>query len=184
MNELKNWVLNIATVSVLMVILDLLMPEGKMRKFTQLVSGFVIMFVMINPLLQLLNKGVEVTSAGWGDEVYLLNSSFKYTTETLKEGQKEQVLDLYRDMLIADIENRLESHKQINKVEVDVVLNENDTSDKYGEIRRLYIKLLLDGNIEQTEKDIQNILNEIQRELKQALSLDEEKIIISIKQVN
>ena len=59
MIEIKKWVLNIATMSVLMVLLDLLMPEGKMRKLTQLVSGFVIMFVMINPALQLLNKVLQ-----------------------------------------------------------------------------------------------------------------------------
>lgn len=184
MIEIKIWVLNIATMSVLMVLLDLLMPEGKMRKLTQLVSGFVIMFVMINPALQLLNKGVTVTYAGWEDEVYLLNSSFKYSTETLKADQKEQVLALYRSMLISDLRNRLESHKQISKAEVDVVLNENDTSDNYGEIRKLYINLLIDKNNEYHSKNNENLLDEMRKELKQALSLDEEEIIINIKQVD
>ena len=56
MNEIKSWILNIAAISVLMIILDLLMPEGKIKNFTQLVAGFIIMFAMINPVLQLINR--------------------------------------------------------------------------------------------------------------------------------
>jgi len=178
MDEIKNWVLNIAAIAILMIILDLLMPEGKIRNFTQLVAGFVIMFAMINPVLSLINKGVPVSYAGWQDEVYLLNSRFKYSADSLREEQNRQVLELYRSMLISDIKNRLESNKQVRKAEVDVVLNENVSSKEFGEIRKLYLNLLLEP-----EYDVQNrqgLLEEIRRELKQALSLEEDKIIIHI----
>ena len=66
MDEIKSWVLNIAAVAVLMIILDLLMPEGKIRKFTQLLSGFIIMFVMINPVITIFGKGVNESWAGFG----------------------------------------------------------------------------------------------------------------------
>jgi len=81
-------------------------------------------------------------------------------------------------MLISDIKNRLESNKQVRKAEVDVVLNENVSSKEFGEIRKLYLNLLLEP-----EYDVQNrqgLLEEIRRELKQALSLEEDKIIIHI----
>lgn len=35
MEEIKSWVLNIASAAVLMVILDLLIPESRIRKFTR-----------------------------------------------------------------------------------------------------------------------------------------------------
>jgi len=181
MDEIRNLVLNIAAVAILMVILDLLMPEGKIRNFTQLVAGFIVMFVMINPVLQLIGKGVPASFAGWRDEFYLLNNRFKYTADSLKEEQNRQVLELYRSMLVSDIKSRLESSRQIIKAEVDVVLNENVFSSKFGEIRKLYLNLLID----RAGKNIQNrqeLLDDIRNELKQALSLDEDKIIIQIKE--
>ena len=73
MGEIRSWVLNIAAVAVLMVILELLMPEGRIRKFTQLLSGFIIMFVMINPIMSLFGKGVNESWAGLKDEAFLWN---------------------------------------------------------------------------------------------------------------
>ena len=70
MEEVKGWVLNIAAVAVLMIILDLLMPEGRIRKFTQLISGFIIMFVMINPVITLFGKGVNESWTGLRDEAF------------------------------------------------------------------------------------------------------------------
>lgn len=163
MDQVKSWVLNIAAVAILMIVLDLFMPEGRIRKFTQLVGGFVIMFVMINPVLQLIDKGVPVSYAGWQDEVYLLNNRFKYTTETLKDEQNKQVLDLYRSMLISDIKSRLESNNQIVKAEVDVVLNENSASDKFGEIRKLYLNLLFDMSKEYDNQNQKKLLEEIRK---------------------
>lgn len=182
MAEVKSWILNVASVAVLMIILDLLMPEGKIKNFTQLVAGFVIMFVMVNPILQFVNRGVSVPYAGWQDEMYLLTNRFKYTTEALKNDQNRQVLELYRSMLVSDIKNRLESNSQISEAEVDVVINENASSDKYGEIRQLYINLLIDRSKMQNVLNQEKLLDEIRGELKQALSLDEEKIIIHINE--
>jgi hypothetical protein len=48
----------------------------------------------------------------------------------------------------------------------------------------LYINLLIDKNNEYHSKNNENLLDEMRKELKQALSLDEEEIIINIKQVD
>jgi len=184
MDEIRNWILNIAAIAVLMVILDMLMPEGKTKNFTQLVAGFVIMFAMINPVLQLINRGVTASYAGWQDEFYLLNTRFKYSTELLREEHQKQVLDLYRNMLISEITGRLENSKQVVKAEVDVVLNENVSSNRFGEIRKLYINLFTESTADSNALNQQRIADEIRKELKQALSIEEDKIIIHITEGN
>ena len=183
MNEIKSWILNIAAISVLMIILDLLMPEGKIKNFTQLVAGFIIMFDD-KPCFTAHKQGSTPSYAGWQDEVYLLNKRFEYTNHSLKEEQHKQVLELYRSMLISDIRSRLENHRKIIKAEVDVVLNENTSSNKFGEIRKLYINLLVDSAAGYNSQNRPNLLEEIRNELKQALSIDEEKIIININEEN
>lgn len=184
MDEIRNWILNIAAVAVLMIILDLLMPEGKTRNFVQLVAGFVVMFAMINPVLQLLDKGVPVSYAGWRDEAYLLNTRFKYTADSLNEEQQKQVLELYRKMLISDIKNRLKGDSKIIEAEVDAVLNENTSSSKFGEIRKLYLNLRIKETSGNNDENRDRLLEEIRSELKQAFSLEEDEIIIHITREN
>ncbi|NLX77409.1 MAG: stage III sporulation protein AF [Clostridiaceae bacterium] len=182
MAEVKSWILNIAAVAVLVIVLDLLMPEGKVRNFTQLVAGFVIMFAMINPVFKLIDKDIPASFAGWRDEVYLLNKRFEYSNHSLKEEQSRQVLELYRSMLVSDIKNRLENSNRIKEAEVDAVLNENTSSEKFGEIRKLYINLLIDGSAGAGGQNPEQLREAIRNELKQALSIDEDKIVINVSE--
>lgn len=176
MEEVKSWVVNIAAVAVLMIVLDLLMPEGRLRKFAQLLAGFVLMFVMINPVLNLLGKGVSASFAGWSDEAFLTSSQVRNTAEVLQRDRDRQILKLYRSMLLSDIQTRLESHEQVKKAEVDAVIYENAESEKYGQIRKLYIRLMMDNSQEPGSR--QSVLAEIQKELQQVFMLDADAIII------
>jgi stage III sporulation protein AF len=180
MDEIKSWVLNIAAVAVLMIILDLLMPEGKIRKFTQLLSGFIIMFVMINPVITIFGKGVNESWAGFHDEVFIWNSQIRNISGNLQEEQLEQTLELYRKMILSDIKNRLLSHKQIKEAEVDVVLNENTKSEKFGEIRKLYLNL----EFNETADQHMSVVRAIQKELQEIFLIPESEIIINVSERN
>lgn len=72
MEEIKSWVLNIASAAVLMVILDLLIPESRIRKFTRLLTGFIIMFIIINPVVELIGNGGNGLLENLRDESFLL----------------------------------------------------------------------------------------------------------------
>ncbi len=182
MEGIRNWVVNIAAVAILMIILDLLMPEGRLRKFTQLLAGFILMFVMINPVLDLFGKSVDASFAGWADETFLLNSQVRNLSDSLDDERSKQTLELYRSMLLSDIQNRLQSHEQIDGAEVDLVIYENKDSDKYGKIRRLYIKLTLEDAHDVSAVDRHKLAGEIQNELQQVFLLKENEIVIEIAQ--
>jgi len=179
MEAVKSWVVNIAAVVILMIILDLLMPEGRLRKFTQLLAGFILMFVMINPVLELFVK--EPYLEGWADETFLLSSQVKNIAVSLQDERSKQTLELYRSMLLSDIQNRLQSYEQSQKVEVDPLINENGDSEKYGQIRRLFIKLTLKDTQEGAMEASQKLLDEIHGQLQQAFALKKDEIIIQVE---
>jgi stage III sporulation protein AF len=179
MEAIKSWVVNIAAVAVLMILFDLLMPEGKLRKFVQLLSGFILMFVMINPVLELLGKN-DIFD-GWAEDTIVLTSQVKNIAGSLEDERSKQILELYRSMLLTDIQNRLETHDQIEKAEVDPMIYENRESEKYGNIRRLFIKLTLKEAGDGTTADSrQKLIDQIQRELQQVFLLKEDEIVIQI----
>lgn len=184
MTEIKEWVFNIAAVAVLMVVLDLLIPEGKIRKFTQLLAGFIMMLVIMNPVINWLGKGDSISLGAWKDQVFLLNRQLERTAGDHQEAYQKQTLALYREMLLSDLCGRLKSNEKVKNVEVDVVLNENTESEKFGAIRKLYINLIFPkSGINQTGVPEQEMISaEIRKEIQQVFLLDKKDILIQISE--
>jgi len=55
---LKDWIGNIVTVTVIMVIIEIMLPSGKTKKFINVVSGFIILAVIMNPVIDVIGKGI------------------------------------------------------------------------------------------------------------------------------
>uniref|UniRef100_UPI002B8A507A stage III sporulation protein AF n=1 Tax=Acetivibrio sp. TaxID=1872092 RepID=UPI002B8A507A len=58
---LRSWVLNIVTLVVFIMLIEMLIPSGKVRKIVNLVTGFILVIGLINPLLQLFGNGIDLT---------------------------------------------------------------------------------------------------------------------------
>lgn len=185
MEEIKRWVLSIATAAVLVVILDLLIPESRIRKFTRLLTGFVIMFIIINPAAKLIGNGGKGL-AGNLDEYFFSGSRLDRITDAGRSEQARQTLELYREILLSDIHNRINTYKEIEKAEVDMVLNENIDSEKYGQIRKIYINLIFAKAGKKEEKLFpggnNEIASEIAKEIQRVFLLDEKDILINISE--
>lgn len=176
MEALKNWIISIATISILMIIFDLIIPDGKMRKFVRLISGFVIMFALLNPVLIFLGKGVNSAFAGWDADAVVWKSQVNSLSINQVKERDKQTLELYRSMLIDDIKIRLEGHYMIDNAQIDAVLNENSSSDRFGEIRKIYIKLAVteDSNISKVDrlkgKSLSNTQSVVEKDIREELA--------------
>ena len=186
MEEIISGVLNIASAAVLMVILDLLIPESRIRKFTRLLTGFIIMFIIINPVVELIGNGGNGLLENLRDESFLFNSQAAVITNANQRDQARQTLELYREILLSDIHNRINTYKEIEKAEVDMVLNENIDSEKYGQIRKIYINLIFAKAGKKEEKLFpggnNEIASEIAKEIQRVFLLDEKDILINISE--
>ena len=54
MNELKEWIMTIAGTVLVLGIINMILPTGKTRKTTVIVSGFILMSVLLIPILNIL----------------------------------------------------------------------------------------------------------------------------------
>ncbi|HEY8499755.1 MAG TPA: stage III sporulation protein AF [Clostridia bacterium] len=185
MEEIKGWVFNIAAAAVLMVILDLLIPESRIRKFTRLLTGFIIMFIIINPAAEIIGNGKNGIFENLQGDKFLFNSQADRTVDANQREQAKQTLELYREILLSDIHNRLNTYKEIEKAEVDIVLNENINSEKYGQIRKVYINLIFSkaGKEGKLIPGANNeTVSEIAKEIQRVFLLDEKDILINISE--
>jgi len=84
---LKGWIGNIVTVTVIMVIIELLLPSGKTKKFINVVSGLIILAVMMNPVVDAIGKGLTQKDYSIINERFLDTLEINQNSGNLEEKQ-------------------------------------------------------------------------------------------------
>lgn len=202
----KEWVLNIITMVVLIVLLEILIPSGRMKKYVNLVSGLIIIIVIINPFVMLLSKNMEIK------DFYIQNSNamdrreIAEKSKVLEEQQMEQITEIYRNKIIKQIEDEIKDIKGVNSASADVIINEDYESELFGEIIRVYIylkpqssedgikpvtkveKVVIGDDSEPPSKNFEeekidsSVKEKIINNVNKALGVDKEAIVISMQE--
>ncbi|HHW31750.1 MAG TPA: stage III sporulation protein AF [Clostridiaceae bacterium] len=199
---LKGWVLNIITLVMFLVLLEILIPSGKLKKFINLVSGFILIIVLIEPF-----AGNALDSRKLED-FQIINSKvinekeLEYNSKIMEEEQMKQVSEVYKKKLTDNIVQRLEKVDGISNIEAEILIDEDYTSNTFGEIKKVFIKFNIEeeagnsrGNIFRVERieikdsedfDEEQIVNEkikdqVEEIISRLLEIDSEDIIISVE---
>ena len=95
-----SWVLTVAGVAVLTVLCDIIIPDGKNRKYIKTVLGVVVTLVIVQPLIGLFNGEIELGASSG----YTVEPQTKYL-ETFNSKKNEQLLSrLKLTLLNSDID--------------------------------------------------------------------------------
>lgn len=146
---MKIWIKSIVTVIILVSFLELLMPEGKMKKYLNLILGFIIMLIILNPIINILN-----TTESLEDEVFKLSSDmnkkeYSFSSSNIEKKQRNQLKELYKARIKQDIEYRVESKYDVKVEKVNIEI-ENSTKEKMGQIKKL--ELIVNNNREKSSE--------------------------------
>ncbi|MDP4180698.1 MAG: stage III sporulation protein AF [Bacillota bacterium] len=143
---LRGWTVNIVTLVIFIVLLEILVPSGKMKKFINLVSGFLIMITLITPFLKFINKDVDLKDLEFTESVQINQKDIEQKSKLLSKNQSNQVIEVYRQKIIGQLETYLKKEENIEDVKADISVDEDSGSGKYGEISRVYINLKIKGD--------------------------------------
>ena len=153
---LKNWVINIVTISILVILLEILIPSGRIKKFVNLVSGFILIIAIINPFIGLFKKRIDLKELQLKDSSFIDRDELEKNSRIIEEKQLKQITELYRTKLIVKIEESIKEIKGIAYAKADVIINEDSGSGSFGEIKRVYVDIKLeevkDGGIKPVKK--------------------------------
>lgn len=176
---LKSWILNIATIAVLLILIEILIPSGKTKKLVNLVSGFILLITIIQPFLKFLWKSNElnwINELNWSNEI---NSSFNslanidITKEEFREEQVKQIIRVYKKRIEGQIKEIAKEVEGVENVEADIILNEDFSSQRFGEIKRVYVYLEVNGKEWKKRKEYEDKREE-----------DKDHNIIQVKGIN
>jgi stage III sporulation protein AF len=142
---IKDWVLNIVTLVIFIIIIEMLVPSGRMKKYAGLVTGFVLIIAIINPFLGLLGGKVNLTDSLSADSAFLDRAELKKNSSLLEEQQMKQIVEVYRKKIIGQLERSAMDTKGVTKAKADVIINEDYNSENFGEIKRAYLEIGVDA---------------------------------------
>jgi stage III sporulation protein AF len=82
-NFFREWIFNLAAVSIVLVLINTLAPTGKSKKVIDLVSGFILILTIVQPFFNLFLSNFNL------DEIYDQNDRYlnAIITETGKLGE-------------------------------------------------------------------------------------------------
>lgn len=163
MSVFSAWILSIVGIAMLGTLVDLIQPDGNMRKYVKVVFSFIVIFVIISPLPKLMNGQISLQNFfGQSDNTLIPQQSFIIVVNAQKK--------LY---LENDIKEALEI-QGISNAKAEIVL---DLSKEEFEIKKIFINLK-DAVISEKIKHI-NIPALVSSVVKNLTGLKEELIVVN-----
>jgi len=137
----RSWVINIVILLLLIVLLEMIMPPGSLKKYINLVTGFILIIAIISPILKYFGSGtvpsvmINLESNAMDRKIIGLDSRL------LEKEQARQITEVYRNKIIRQLENSSLEVEGVTSARADVIINEDYESDSFGEIKRAYIEV-------------------------------------------
>lgn len=137
---IKNWTVDIVILALFIVVTEMLLPKGRMKKYANLLTGAVLVIAIIEPVTGLFGKTFDfsyshVAAAGSIDKKEIEKASLLFEEEQVK-----QTIRLYRKRVIEQIEHQAREVEGVKNARADVIINEDPGSPSFGEIKRIYIE--------------------------------------------
>lgn len=138
---LRSWIINIVTISLILILFEIIVPSGKIKKIITLVSGFVLLIAVINPFLQLKNSNFDLSEAVQADSFYIDQKEVENSSKLLEETQARQIAEVYKKKLALRIEEEAGKLEGVSVTKTTVEINEDYNSEKFGEITKISVEL-------------------------------------------
>ncbi len=138
---LRSWIINIVTITIILVLFEIIMPSGKIKKIISLIAGFILLIAVINPFLALKNKNFDLGQNVISDSMYIDKNELEASSKLFKDKQMQQVSQVYKEKVINSIQEQAQRIEGVSQAKADVEINEDYSSNKFGEITKVNLQI-------------------------------------------
>lgn len=154
MDYISDWVKNIIIISTFLTLLEIILPNGNIKKYVDVLIALTIIIVIINPLIYFLSPNFNLKNNM--NSLYNINEeSMEYfnNRNDINDIQKEQVIDEYISYMEIGIKEMVKNETNYEVVNIDLSLKEDKN---YKEINSVSMTLKQKDNKEDDENIIIN----------------------------
>lgn len=137
---IKEWIFNIVSISLIGVLLDIVIPNGNIKKYTRFIIGLITVVVILNPILNLFDQLPELEKYIALNVFKLDTKSIEYQQKIMTETQQNQLINLFRSNIEKHVAQQVQKLTGYTNINVQVELDENNIQDT-GAIDKIYIQV-------------------------------------------
>ncbi len=152
---LTLWIKDIAIIFVLISIIQIVLPNNNMKRYVDMIIGFLIIIVIISPFVNLLYKDFNIDK-----------EIFKKTNEQIKfqhmdnldldSTQEEQIKEIYTGKIKDEIRDLIHENTNYKIENVNVSIYEDNT--QYGNIKDIELILKEDKRKDENKEEPKNLI--------------------------
>lgn len=140
---LNDLVRNITIVVLMACFLEMLLPQGKLKKFVKVVLGFFILVSILNPVLNIFDQKTIHGVLAWQDPMVNqmeINRILK-RGDNLSREITEETLNTYQENLAKQIEALVQLVPGVNWVEAKIMMESSEGEYQSVNIEKIHLKL-------------------------------------------
>lgn len=172
-NFLSSWVKNLALVLIIVSILEMILPNSKIKKYVKMVMGLYILFSIISPFIENGNEfSFENINFNFdSDNVKVTSSITEKVNQTSMDNRLNQI---YKEQLQKDIIQKITNEGyDVESCKVFAHISENDSGIE-NIILKINSKIETDDSHEENRDTIENVIvKEIQKVQKVDIKVSE-----------
>ncbi|MDK2798703.1 MAG: stage sporulation protein [Clostridiales bacterium] len=138
---MRSWIVNIITVMMLTFFAEMLIPNGKFKRYSKLVLGLIVIITIIKPIVQISNREMWLNKITVDTSNYLDRSKVTEQSKIMKQKQIDQIVRTYYNNLTDQIEKRVQSISKEYTTKVKVNVDTDINSSGFGSIRGIEVLL-------------------------------------------
>lgn len=145
MDFLKEWITNIILFILLATVIDMLLPNSSLQKYTKMVTGLLLIAIILSPILKIFSTDLETALA----TVPSFKDSEEKNMENLIELQKKEIqasnrayiLEQMAVQLKMDAEEELMDQYGLEIASIDLFVDENSEGAVPEDIQAITVQL-------------------------------------------
>ncbi|BCJ95717.1 hypothetical protein acsn021_32860 [Anaerocolumna cellulosilytica] len=157
MNEIYSWVKNIVIFLVLTTIVTNLLGKSSYKKYINLVTGIILVILVISPLLKLFQLDSTLDYYFTTNTLLADAEGIKVRLEGKENQQLEAILGEYKEQIKVQVTRLLEQEK-VYPGEIKVVIEEDETSENFGNLAALEINASINYKEQEVEMKGQEVI--------------------------
>ncbi|MED3624429.1 stage III sporulation protein AF [Neobacillus thermocopriae] len=145
MDFLKEWVTNIILFILLATIIDMLLPNSSMQKYTKMVTGLLLIAIILSPIFKLISKDFESAISEIPSYQLSSENNMKNLIDNKKkEIQASQHAYILKEMAVQlrkDVEEELKDQYGLEITNIDISLKDENNTATIENLQKVTIQL-------------------------------------------
>lgn len=144
MGLIREWIITIISVIIFVTFVEILVPNSNHKRYINVVVGFLLMIIILNPLTKLISGEINFEEAILRNANQIEISTARNMINNIEYSNKETVMKLYKDQISKQLRNRIEENTDYMVENVEVQVEEDANSPNFGMIDGFNITLIED----------------------------------------